>query len=228
MPSGPKVGSAPPGGASVARLATSSASGGFPQPAELADLPSPLLAKAATILSRESALDPTLFGNILSRSTHVMSLPVQAPGASLARSDGHETMVDVDRLRRHLHEAIETLLAAFSPKIRPLTDRVPMIPLSAPVAAGGRGSVTLTITNEEAAPSTVNLYCTNFVADNGYDIPAMRVSFAPKKAIIAPKGETTFEVTVAVPQQAPAGNYSGLIVALGAKYVKTVLLVEVR
>jgi hypothetical protein len=46
-------------------------------------------------------------------------------------------------------------------------------------------------------------------------------------ATIPASGEVTFEIRIAVPQQAPAGAYSGLIQATGSRYVKAVLSVDV-
>ena len=76
-------------------------------------------------------------------------------------------------------------------------------------------------------PSDVALYCTNFVADSGHVLRALRVAVSPRRATIAPNGEATFQITIAVPQQTPAGTYSGLIQAMGTKYVKAVLSLDV-
>lgn len=102
-----------------------------------------------------------------------------------------------------------------------------MLRCLAPVTPGHDGSATLRVANDESAPSEVTLYCSNFVADSGYDIPSVRVTITPRKVTIAPKGETAFEIKIAVPQQTPSGIYSGLIQATGATYVKAVLSVEV-
>jgi hypothetical protein len=135
-------------------------------------------------------------------------------------------MPDLDRLRRHAHELIDTLLTAVSPK-GPSEEQVPMVRCVAPVQAGGEGCATMRVANDEGTPSEVTLYCTNFVADSGCDIPSLRITVSPRSVTVPAKGEAAFEIRIAVPQQTPPGIYSGLIQATGSKYVKAVLSVEV-
>jgi hypothetical protein len=138
---------------------------------------------------------------------------------------------DKDALRRKAHEFIDTLLVTF----REATDedgvvaenKVPLIQCPSPTQAGNVAHATLKVANEEATPSEVTLYCTNFVADSGYEIPALRVSISPRVASIPGNGQVTFEIKISVPQQAPAGTYSALLQALGSKYVKAVLSLQV-
>ena len=138
---------------------------------------------------------------------------------------------DMDRLRRQAHELIETVLAAFSQgsgqKATPYGDHVPLVRCLAPVQAGQDASATMRVANDEPTPSEVALYCTNFVADSGYEIPSLRVTVSPRRITIPANGEAAFEIKIAVSQQTPAGIYSGLIQAMGCKYVKAVLSVEV-
>jgi len=139
--------------------------------------------------------------------------------------------IEKDRIRRQAHEFIETLLITFSEatgeKGLPAEDKVPMIRGVAPVPAGGDARASLKISNEEASAADVSFYCTNLTADTGYEIPALRVAITPRRATIPPKGEATFEIKVAIPHQSPAGTYSGLIQAMGSKYAKAVLSVDV-
>lgn len=138
---------------------------------------------------------------------------------------------DGDRLRRQAHELIETLLMTFSggtgQKEPTAQDQVPLLRFAAPVQAGHEGSVVFHVINEEATPSEVTLYCTDFISDSGHEIPALRVTVLPRRTIISPKGEAAFEIKLAVPQQTPAGHYSGLIQAMGNRFVKAVLMVGV-
>jgi hypothetical protein len=180
-----------------------------------------LLSRASSVLTREAARIPaTLLG-----------IPAQRVGIpALGAGDATPQMPaasDPDRLRRQAHELIETLLTAFSPKGPSLEEQIPLLRCVAPVQAGAEGSATMRVANEEGAPCEVALYCTNFVADAGYDIPSLRVTVSPRSVTIPPRGETAFEIKIAVPQQAPPGIYSGLIQAAGNKYVKAVLSVEV-
>lgn len=138
---------------------------------------------------------------------------------------------DGDRLRRQAHELIESLLAAFSgerhEKPGAAGDQVPLLRSPAPVPAGQTARVGFSVANEEGAPCEVTLYCTDFISDSGHEIPALRVTVLPRRATIPAKGDAEFEIEVAVPQQTPAGFYSGLIQAMGNRYVKAVLMVEV-
>jgi len=139
--------------------------------------------------------------------------------------------LEKDRIRRQAHEFIETLLITFSQstgeKGLPAEDKVPMIHGAAPVPAGGEARASLKLANEESAPIDVVLYCTNLVADSGYEIPALRVTAVPRSGTIPAKGELELEVRVAIPAQSPAGTYCGLIQAMGSKYAKAVLSVDV-
>jgi hypothetical protein len=138
---------------------------------------------------------------------------------------------DGDRLRRQAHEFIETLLTTFAggaPEDRGGgDDQVPLLRSPAPVQAGNTTRAKFVVANEEDTPSEVTPYCTDFVSDSGHEIPALRVTVLPRRATIPAKGEMTFEIEVAVPPQTPAGFYSGLIQAMGNRYVKAVLMVEV-
>ncbi len=139
--------------------------------------------------------------------------------------------IDKDRLRRQAHAFIETLLITFNDatgeKGLPSEDQVPLIHGVAPIEPGGVGRASLRVENEEGTPSDVTLYTSNFVADSGYEIPALRVSVTPRRVSIPPGGSATFEIAVQVSQQTPRGTYSGLIQAMGNRYVKAVLTLDV-
>jgi hypothetical protein len=138
---------------------------------------------------------------------------------------------DKDQLRRHAHEFIDTLLVTF----REATDedgvvtehKVPLMQCVGPVQAGSVARASLTVANDEPTPSEVTLYSTNFVGDSGYEIPAMRVMISPRVASIPPGSQVEFAIKITVPQQTPTGTYSGLLQAMGSKYVKAVLSLQV-
>jgi hypothetical protein len=138
---------------------------------------------------------------------------------------------DLDSLRKQAHGFIETLLVTFNEatgeKGLPTEDKVPQLRSEAPVQPGAEARAILAVANEETTPSEVALYSTNFVADSGYEIPSLRVVVSPRRATIPARSEATFQIKIAVPQQTPRGVYSGLIQAMGSKYVKAVLSVEV-
>ena len=139
--------------------------------------------------------------------------------------------VQRDELRRRAHEFIETLLITFNEatgeKGLPTESQVPLISCVAPVQPGSAGRVTLAVANEETTPTEVTLYSTNFVADQGYEIPSLRVTILPRVLRIPAGGKADFELTIAVPLQTPKGYYSGLVQAMGSRYFKAVLSMEV-
>lgn len=187
------------------------------------DLASDLVSQGSSLLAREATRLPSLpFGSngipgvpSVSNRESSSALPQSLPGSN------------PERLRRQAHEMLETLLEVFSPKGAPPEDHVPLLRCIAPVAPGEDAFVSFRVANDETTPSNVSLYCTNFVADSGYDIPSTRVSISPRSTTIRPKSEATFEIKIAVPRQTPAGLYSGLIQVSGAQYVKAVVSVQV-
>jgi hypothetical protein len=138
---------------------------------------------------------------------------------------------DKDALRRQAHEFIDTLLVTFRQATSEdgvvAENKVPLIQCASPTQAGDVARVTLNVANEEPTPSEVTLYSSNFVADSGYEIPSLRVSASPRVVTLAPRAQASFEIRVSVPPQTPPGTYSGLVQALGSKYVKAVLSVRV-
>ena len=138
---------------------------------------------------------------------------------------------DLDLVRRQAHEFIESLLVTFSQatgeKAAPYEDQVPLVRCPAPVRAGDEGVATMSVANDEETPAEVSLYSTNFATDSGHEIPSLRVTVSPRRVTIPPRGQVAFEIKIAVPQQTPAGSYAGLVQAMGSKYVKAVLSVEV-
>ena len=139
--------------------------------------------------------------------------------------------VEREELRRRAHEFIETLLITFNEstgeKGLPAENQVPLLDCAAPVQPGGAAKASLQIANEEGSATEITLYSTNFVADQGYEIPSLRVTILPRVVSIPAGGKAEFEITIAVPQQTPMGYYSGLIQATGSKYFKAVLSLEV-
>jgi hypothetical protein len=160
--------------------------------------------------------------------------PLQAPAARACPVTKAELPLggfNKDQLRSQAHEFIDTLLVTFRQATSEdgvvAENKVPLVQCAAPAQAGSVALISLTVANEESTPSDVTLYCTNFVADTGYEISSMRVTASPRVVTIAPNGQASFEVKISVPQQTPSGTYSGLVQAIGSKYVKAVLSVQV-
>jgi hypothetical protein len=140
---------------------------------------------------------------------------------------------DKSRLRQQAHELIEALLGSLATEgtyqhPAPYENQVPLIECVAPVDAGGTAVARMHVANDEDAPADVGLYCTNFVADSGYELPSTRVTVSPRRTTIPARGHAEFEISIAVPSQTPAGFYSALVQATGCKYVKAVLSTQVR
>jgi hypothetical protein len=189
---------------------------------EVADL----LNRASAILAREGARLPAVPMEAPDSVARAVPGVASQEALPVHRAQGFGPGLDPDRLRRVGHEIVESLLATVVPQ-GPSDNRVPLLHCVAAVQAGHEGVATLRVNNDEAAPSEVTLYCTNFVADTGCDIPSLRVTFLPRTATVAAKSEAVFEIKIAVPQQARPGVYSGLIQAMGARYAKAVLSVDV-
>jgi len=104
---------------------------------------------------------------------------------------------------------------------------VPVIAFGPGVRAGDDACATLSVTNDDSSASDVSLYCTNLIADSGHEIPSVCVTVSPRVATINANSERPFRINVAVSPQTPAGTYSGLVQAMGNKYTRAVLSVEV-
>lgn len=157
--------------------------------------------------------------------------PASATGVCPVTQASPPLGFDKDALRRQAHEFIDTLLVTFRQATSEdgvvAENKVPLLQCAAPTQAGDVARATLIVANEEPSPSEVTLYSSNFVADSGYEIPSLRVSASPRVVTIAPRAQASFEIRVAIPPQTPAGTYSGLVQAMGSKYVKAVLSVRV-
>jgi hypothetical protein len=172
-----------------------------------------------------------LIGNLFGGSAAALPGNLAGRSCPLTGATAPTGGFDKDLLRRQAHQLIDSLLSTFTgatgDKGAPAEDQVPLLWCAAPVQAGVEARATLRVVNEEPTASEVALYYTNFVADCGYEITSSRVNASPRRMTIAARGEAFFEIRIAVPQQAPTGIYSGLIQAMGTKYVKAVLSVQV-
>jgi hypothetical protein len=190
---------------------------------------SDLVASAAAILHREAAHLSREFK--LPLPGQVSGLTTNSPESRFSLNQLPATSppaVDVDGLRRLLHNYVETLISTFNPRVDTASDRVPAIRGEYPITAGAEIVVPLRVINEGPTALEVSLYCSNFVSDGGFDISALHIGFAPRACVIAPESAHVFDVTIRVPQQAPPGLYSGLVQAVGTKYFKVVMSIEVR
>jgi hypothetical protein len=182
-----------------------------------------LLGQASAILARESLrLPKNPFAPGGATLPADIPLPTQAVTSAPIRPDS---------VRDRAHELIDSLLQTLredtSEKPARYENMVPLIRAAAPTQAGKPVCIGMHVTNEEATPIDVSLYCTDFVTDSGYPIPSLAVTVSPRHVTIAARARAEFEVTIAVPARASAGEYSGLVQAMGSRYVKAVLAFEV-
>jgi hypothetical protein len=203
-------------------------------PARIGRLPdgglSTIVERAAAVLAKELSRGPGNPGGAAPSLPSLGSLPQGTLPSGFdvfsRRTQSNEGL-EFDRLRRQVHEVVEAFLNGIVPRA-PATQQVPLLHAAAAVDPGGEAVAFIRVANEDVEAADVSLYCTNFVADSGHEIPALHARFTPRVARIAPHAEVTFEMKVSVPLQASAEVFSALVQATGAKYVKAVVSVEVR
>jgi hypothetical protein len=202
---------------------------------------SDLLAQASAILTREVArlpwsgqgLAPAALASLASapgaRGEQLAS--AATPVGAFTDSSIPSQPFDTEALRRQARELMAALTATLNEangdESAPYQDQVPLLCCAAPANPGTEASAVMNVANDEDTPSQVTLYASNFIADSGYEIPSLRMNVSPRSVTIPAKSQAAFEIKIAVPQQTPPGIYSGLIQAMGSKYVKAVLSVEV-
>ena len=164
-----------------------------------------LLSRAATLLASEAA-----------RMTNS-----QRPAQKEAPLDGADVLAAVREVFSHPAAERGPLRSRYE------TSQVPLISCDALVQGGTEAVAALRIVNEEDVAADISLYTTNFVSDSGYEIASLAARVSPRNAHVAAGGEVTFEVRIAVPSQAPAGMYSGLVQATNSRYVKAVIAFDV-
>lgn len=196
--------------------------GTVPDVAKLPAVPD-LLNQASAILTRESVRLPKS-----PLAPGGATFPADVPLPTQAVTRGPLKQDDVrDRAHQLIDALLQTLRDDTTEKPARYDNMVPLIRAGAPVQAGQRACIGMHVTNEDTTPIEVSLYCTDFVTDAGYAIPSLSVTVSPRQVTIAPREGADFEVSVAVSAQTPAGEYSGLVQAVGARYVKAVLAFEV-
>lgn len=105
---------------------------------------------------------------------------------------------------------------------------VPVIQPARSAKASEAMTVTVALVNEGAAPISFIFYSTDFVSDNGHQIPAVQVSFSPRVLALTARAQGQSEMTVAVPAQSAAGTYSALVQATGLGRPCAVVVIQVE
>ncbi|HKP63620.1 MAG TPA: hypothetical protein VJV78_43090 [Polyangiales bacterium] len=172
-----------------------------------------LAREAARLPTRPASRDSNQLGNASQLSAFLSALAALDPAELQARI--------LDLLRRAFSTQAQDGERAAN------AGQVPIIWCAAKVQAGSSAHATICIANDESRPEEVSLYMSNFIADSGYEIPAIAGLVIPRRAQIPAGADLTFEVEIRVPVQARAGTYSSLIQATNSRYVKAVLMLEV-
>ena len=138
---------------------------------------------------------------------------------------------DLGGLRKQAQDFFETLLLTLNErrgaKSVPVDNRVPLLQCEAPVQAGTEARAVLTVSNEETTSSDVTLVLHKFRRRLRTRPLGAQSDLLPRKVTIPAGSEATFQIRIAVPLQIATGVYSGLIQAMGSRYVKAVLSLEV-
>lgn len=183
-----------------------------------------IVKRAAAILAREtSSLRERSASSSPIGTFGLARFPASLPN----RSNTSSHMLD--ECRQRAVEAITALLATAGPAALQSMPALgfPWRAVSGSIDPGAPASVPLTIDNTEGRPITVTFYSTDLIGDSGYHIPANLISFDPSSQTIPPGSRGTTRMNVAVPIQAMAGSYSGLVQAVGFPAAKAVVTLDV-
>jgi hypothetical protein len=137
------------------------------------------------------------------------------------------------RFRRDAHEVVDIVidligataqtagrLAKRAISIRGGTERTvseapastPTLVTAVPIPSGGSGELSLVVENDgDAATDRFQFHSTDLVNVDGHRIHASQITFEPEAVSVSPHQSERVVVHIAVPPDAPAGEYSGLI-----------------
>ena len=138
---------------------------------------------------------------------------------------------DLAGLRQQAQELFETLLLTLNErggaKSVPADNRVPLLQCQAPAQAGTQARAVLDDQQRRDDAVRRDSLLHQLRRRLGTRPLCAARDLLPGRSTIPPGGEATFQIRIAVPPQVAAGIYSGLIQAMGSRYVKAVLSLEV-
>jgi hypothetical protein len=94
--------------------------------------------------------------------------------------------------------------------------------------AGTSASVSLRLENLETYPVAMTFCSSNLLNNDGAQIPASAISFAPARLNVGAREQGVVTVDIAIPQTSAPGSYSGLVQVTGLSGVKAVITIDVR
>ena len=98
-----------------------------------------------------------------------------------------------------------------------------------PTEPGGTATGRLLVANDgDVALAGLKLVCVGLVADGGRRIDGRSLTTAPATLDLRARGHRLVELTLRVPDNTAAGNYTGVILAAGSPQIRSLVLVEVR
>jgi hypothetical protein len=92
---------------------------------------------------------------------------------------------------------------------------IPVIELAVPIAAGTEANLALPLVNDGSRSVNAIPYCTDFISNTGHQIPASQVTFRPRSSPLASGARGVTQLSITVPHQVGAGEYSALVQAMG-------------
>lgn len=141
---------------------------------------------------------------------------------------------------RQMHEFVENLTAlwpnlqgkaAQAPSRHPMAAAGAEAPATvrprAPAKPGERAIISMSLRNRESQPVRLVPMGTELLGSRGGRIPSSLLEFTPAEIVLEPQEQKELEIAIAVPADAPAGCYSGLLVATGLDYLRALITVDV-
>ena len=95
------------------------------------------------------------------------------------------------------------------------------------VKPGDHATITMMLRNSESRPVRLVPVATDLLGSHGGRIPNARIEISPSEVALEPQDQTQLTLSVAIPGEAPAGRYSGLLVVTGLDYLIALITMEV-
>ncbi len=141
---------------------------------------------------------------------------------------------------RQMHEFVNSLgalwpnlqgKAAQAPSAHPLAttgaEALATVRPRTPAKPGERATISMSLRNRESQPVRLVPTVTDLLGSRGGRIPNALLEFTPAEIVLEPQEQKDLEIALAVPIDAPAGCYSGLLVATGLDYLRALITIDV-
>lgn len=156
----------------------------------------------------------------------------------------------MQRFRRDAHEVVDIFIDVVGATLRSMPNPTevaatmkegtvvvkPVQPAAAPrptatgkAKPGEEAEIQISFENSLTVPTEeFRLYSTDLISDSGVRIPADAILFTPETLKIGPRLTEQITIKVAVPEDAAAGTYSGLVLASNMPQLKSEIVVKVE